>query len=257
MERREQKFQVQPNWLLFFLFLIFLSRNDTKKLGLQGMNLVDLDKKSKFLNRVKGYMDPEEQHIVHSAETVLQIIKNVKVLTEPPRIASAEVRYSSFTLEDRKRNLLMDLSEFLEDEKKLLVHQAVDFDVKVRTLEKKLNEISTLSQKGNHLANIHEYIEVFEPLLTDEVKEKVGEIKKLTSVMNVINTLRSKNKISELDIVEIIQPFIHKDQRESLMRMVQIFQVVSSMKNDDEEMLDVKEVNSDSLELQTEEEKLI
>lgn len=232
MDRQEQKLQIQPNWLLFFLFLIFLSRSDTKKLGFQGMNLVDLDKKTKFLNRIKGYMDPQEQYIVHSAETILQIIRNVKVLMEPPQIASAGVRYSSFSLEDRKRNMLMDLSEFLEDEKKMLVHQAVDFDVKIRTLEKKLKEIHSLSQNGNHMANIHEYIEVFEPILADEVKEKVSEFKKLASIISVIGTLRNKEKISEMDIVEIIQPFIHKDQRDSLMRMVQIFKAVTSMSDD-------------------------
>jgi len=238
MDRQEQKLQIQPNWLLFFLFLIFISRKDTKKLSLQGMDLIDLDKKTKFLNRIKGYMDPEEQYIVHSAETLLQIIRSIKVLMEPPQIASAGVRYSSFSLEDRKRNMLIDLSEFLEHEKKMLVHQAVDFDVKIRTLEKKLKEIHSLSQNGNHMANIHEYIEIFEPLLADEVKEKVYEFKKLASVINLVGTLKNKDKINEMDIVEMIQPFIQKDQRDSLMRMVQIFQVVSSMKDEDDTPLD-------------------
>lgn len=233
MDRQEQKLQIQPDWLLFFLFLMFISRKDTKKLNLHEMDLIDLDKKTKFLNRIKGYMDPEEQYVVHSAETLLQIIRSVKVLMEPPQISSAGVRYSSFSLEDRKRNMLMDLSEFLEDEKKMLVHQAVDFDVKIRTLEKKLKEIHSLSQDGNHTVSIHEYIEVFEPILTDEAKEKVQEIKKLVSVANIIDTLRNKDKINEMDIVEIIQPFISKDKRESLMNMVQIFKIVSSIKDED------------------------
>jgi len=238
MDKQEQKLQIQPNWLLFFLFLIFISRKDTKKLGLEEMNLIDLDKKTKFLNRIKGYMDPEEQHIVHSAETLLQIIRNIKVLMEPPQIASAGVRYSSFSLEDRKRNMLIDLSEFLEDEKKILVHSAVDFDVKVRTLEKKLKEIHNLSQNGNFITNIQEYIEVLEPLLADEIKEKVYEFKKIASVINIISTMKNKDKINEMDIVGIIQPFIPKDQQDSIMRMVQIFQVMSSFKDDDATALD-------------------
>jgi len=201
------------------------------------MNLIDLEKKTKFLNRIKGYMDPEEQYIVHSAETLLQIIRNIKILMEPPQIASAGVRYSSFSLEDRKRNMLMDLSEFLEDEKKILVHQAIDFDVKIRTLEKKLNEIHNLSQNGNLMTNIHEYVEIFEPLLADEIKDKVYEFKKIASIINVIGTLKDKDKISEMDIVEIIGPFIQKEQRETLMQMVQIFQVVNSMKDEEDTYL--------------------
>jgi len=201
------------------------------------MNLIDLDKKTKFLNRIKGYMDPEEHYIVHSAETLLQIIRNIKILMEPPQIASAGVRYSSFSLEDRKRNMLMDLSEFLEDEKKILVHQAIDFDVKIRTLEKKLNEIHNLSQNGNLMTNIHEYVEIFEPLLADEIKDKVYEFKKIASIINVIGTLKDKDKISEMDIVEIIGPFIQKEQQETLMQMVQIFQVVNSMKDEEDTYL--------------------
>jgi len=238
MDKQEQKLQIQPNLLLFFLFLIFISRKDTKKLDLQEMNLIDLDKKTKFLNRIKGYMDPEEQHIVHSAETLLQIIRSIKVLMEPPQISSAGVRYSSFSFEDRKRNMLIDLSEFLEDEKKILVHNAVDFDVKVKTVEKKLKEIHSLSQDGNFIANIQEYIEVLEPLLADEMKEKVNEFNKIASIINIIGTLKNKDKINEMDLVGIIQPFIPKDQQESIMRMVQIFQVMSSFKDEDATPLD-------------------
>lgn len=233
MERQEQRFQIQPNWFVFFLFLLFISRKDTNKLGFQEINLMDLDKKTKLLNRIKGYMDPEEQNIVHNAEVILQIIKNVKVLMEPPQVATAGVRYSSLSLEDRKRNMLIDLSEFLEDEKKMLVHQAVDFDVKVKTLEKKLKELHKVSQDGDHIANIYDYIEVFEPLLAEEVKEKLFEFKKLASMLKVISSLKNKDKIDETAIMEIIQPFIHKDQRDSLMRMVQIFKAVSSMSNEE------------------------
>ncbi|ABW18736.1 hypothetical protein [Alkaliphilus oremlandii] len=232
MDKEEKKLQIQPNWLLFFLFLIFLSRNDTKKLDMERMSLADLDKKAKFLNRIKGYMEPEEQYVLHGAETILQIIKNLKVLTDPPRIAAAGVRYPSLTLEDRKRNLLIDISEFLEDEKKLLVHQAVDFDIKVKTLEKKLKEIHSISQKGNFLSNIHEYIEVVEPLLTLDAQEKAADLKKLLSVVNVVGTLRNKENFEVLDIVELVQPFIPKEQRESLGKMVQLFQIVNAVQSD-------------------------
>lgn len=233
MDREEQKLQTQPNLLIVFLLLIVLSKKDTKKLSLQEVDLVDLDKKAKLLNRIKGYMEPNEQHVIHSAETLLQVIRNVKLLVEPPELRSAGVRYSSLSVEDRKRNMLMDLSEFLEDEKKMVVHKAVDFDTKVRTLEKKLKELHSISQDGNHIANMNRYIEVFEPLLVNEAKEKLYEFKKLASVINLVGTLKSKDQINEMDIVELIQPFVNKEQGDSLMRMVQIFKVISSMSSED------------------------
>lgn len=234
MESTERGLQIQPNWLVFFLFLLFISRKDLKKLGFKEMNLLDLEKKSKFLNRIKGYMDPQEQHIIHSAETVIDIVKSMKLLSEPTHMGAAGVTYSSLSLEERKRNMLMDLSEFLQDETKMLIHQAVGFDEKVKTLEKKLKELHVLSQNTDNKLQINDYIDVFEPLLADEIKEKIFEFKKLISILKVISTMKNKDKIDELDIIEMIQPFVHKEQSESLMNMLQIFKAVSSMSNSEE-----------------------
>lgn len=230
MEKQEN--QIQSNWLLFLLFILFIHGKDTSKLNIQEISLMELDKKSKLLNRVKGYMNPQEQNIVNSAEIILQIIHSIKKLTDLQQIKTSEVKYSSLSLEDRKRNMLIDLSEFLEEEKKTLVHNAVDFDIKVKTLEKKLKEIQKLSEKDGEV-NINSYIEILEPILADDVKEKIFGLKKLVSISKAINSFKSKEKINELDIIEIIQPFIHKDQQDSLMQMIQIFQVVNSMKDVD------------------------
>lgn len=233
--KMEKNLQVQSNWLLFFLFLMFINRNDTKRLNFQEISGVDLDKKSKLLNRIKGYMDPEEQQVVHSAEIILQIIGNVKTLIDRPGMTASEIKYPALSLEDRKRNMLMDVSEFFEDEKKMIIHQAVDFDIKIKTLENKLSKLHKLWQEGDHLANLDNYIEILEPVLVEEVKEKLEELKKIVSVLRAINSLKNKDKIDELDIAEIIQPFVNKEQRDSLMRIAQIFKVINSIKEDSTE----------------------
>lgn len=210
MEKKVQDFQTHSNWLPFFLFLLFIYRKDTNKLKFQEINLNDLDKKSKLLNRIRGYMDPQEQYIVHSAEIILQIIAKIKTLIDLPRIEASEIRYSALSLEDKKRNMLIDLSEFLEDEERMLVHQAVDFDVKVKTLEKKLNELHKLSQEEDFIANIHNYIEILEPVLADGTKENAVEFKKLALILKIIDSLKNKEKTDESDIMKIVQPLVNK-----------------------------------------------
>lgn len=210
MEKKVQDFQTHSNWLHFFLFLLFIYRKDTNKLKFQEINLNDLDKKSKLLNRIRGYMDPQEQYIVHSAEIILQIIAKIKTLIDLPRIEASEIRYSALSLEDKKRNMLIDLSEFLEDEERMLVHQAVDFDVKVKTLEKKLNELHKLSQEEDFIANIHNYIEILEPVLADGTKENAVEFKKLALILKIIDSLKNKEKTDESDIMKIVRPLVNK-----------------------------------------------
>jgi len=73
-------------------------------------------------------------------------------------------------------------------------------------------------------------------------------------IPDVTYLMKNKDKINEMDIVEIIQPFIQKDQRDSLMRMVQIFQVVSSMKDEDDTPL---EDNIEPLSKENEEKQIL
>lgn len=190
MERREQNSQTQPNWLPFFLFLIFVYCKDAGKLSLQEINLVDLEKKAQLLSRIKGYMNPQEQYVIHSAEIILQIIAKIKTLVDISQAGVSEIKHPALSLEDKKRNILADLSRFLED------------------------EISELAYK-------------------DDTEEKAAEFKKLASVLEMINSLKSNGKINELDIMEIIQPLINREQGDSLMRMVQTFKVMDSMRGAD------------------------
>ncbi|MCK9267964.1 MAG: hypothetical protein M0P14_04570, partial [Alkaliphilus sp.] len=113
MGEHEQNLKIQSNWLLFFLFLLFIYRKDMNKLNFQEINLIGLDKKIELLNRIREYLDPQEQHIVHSTEIILQIIAKIKILMDLPQVGASEMRYSTSDLKDRKRSMLMDLSGFL------------------------------------------------------------------------------------------------------------------------------------------------
>ena len=46
MGEHEQNLKIQSNWLLFFLFLLFIYRKDMNKLNFQEINLIGLDKKA-------------------------------------------------------------------------------------------------------------------------------------------------------------------------------------------------------------------
>lgn len=228
-----EKYELQTNWLLFFLFLLFIQGKNRKKLNFQEINLVELDKKTKLLSRIKGYMEAEEQEVLNNAGIILEIIGKVKKLMDRPQREESEISYPLLSLEDRKRNMLMDISEFFQDEQKVLVQQAVDFDIKIKNLEQKLNELNKLLQEGRHMDNIHNYIEIFEPILTDEAREKAFEIKKLAAIIKAISSLRSKDRIEELDIIKIIEPFISEEQKDSLTRIIQIIKVVKSAGEED------------------------
>lgn len=232
MGEQEQNLKIQSNWLLFFLFLLFIYRKDMNKLNFQEIDLIDLDKKSELLNRIRGYLDPQEQHIVHSAEIILQIIAKIKILMDLPQIGASEVRYSALNLKDRKRSMLMDLSEFLEDEKKLLVHKVVDFDAKVLALEKELGGVHELSQGRNSMSDINNYIEIFESVLAGGAEENTAEFKKLASILKIINVLKSKEKIKETDIIEFIYPFIEEERENFLMRMNRTYENIDDVSDE-------------------------
>ncbi|MFW5647974.1 MAG: hypothetical protein ACOCG5_02710 [Candidatus Alkaliphilus sp. MAG34] len=187
MEKQEHGSQVQSNWLLFFLFLLFVCRKDTGKSGFQGMDPIDLDKKSRLLNKIKGYMSPQDQYIIHSAEIVLQIIAKVKTLLDLPQTEMLKMEDATPNPEDKKYDMLAGLGEFLEGE-------------------------------------------ISESLLTNDTKEKTVELKKLTSVLGIIDNLRGKKKMSKSEIMEIVRPFVDKEQEDSLMRMVQAFGAMDDMK---------------------------
>ena len=87
-------------------------------------------------------------------------------------------------------------------------------------------------KKYDMLAGLGEFLEgeISESLLTNDTKEKTVELKKLTSVLGIIDNLRGKKKMSKSEIMEIVRPFVDKEQEDSLMRMVQAFGAMDDMK---------------------------
>jgi len=232
----------------FFLFMILgrdKSRlNITKKLSFKEIDTKNIEKKSALLNRLKGYMDPEEQKIVHRAEIILQLIGNAKMLFETEELISAGVKNSSLNIDDRKRNMLIDLSEFIHDDKREVIHQAIDMDVQIKRLGSKIKDLQTINSQGASfsLEHIEKYFEIFEPFLDKEITEKVNEGKRLLSMLKLYKSIEEKGTINELDIIEMVKPYIAEEQRENLSRMIGIMKVVSSMGNNEKTKEDDKNI---------------
>ncbi|AKL94906.1 hypothetical protein CACET_c14420 [Clostridium aceticum] len=217
--------------LMFLFFLLTSTKKATNKFSLTELNDIELEKKCRLLNRIKGYMNKEEQYIVHRAEVILQILSKVKLLTESPQLHSAEVAYHSLSLEERKRNMLLDLSKHMQGDHREIIHTVIDLDMKTRNIEKKLRELGELSQSGMNLQSVEKFIDIVEPLLEGEMKDKTKDIKKITSVFKVIKSLDEKGTLNEEDLIHVISPYIEPQQRDSLMKMMQIAKAVSGSLN--------------------------
>ncbi|AOY76649.1 hypothetical protein [Clostridium formicaceticum] len=217
--------------LIFLFFLLTSVKKPINKFSLTELDDIELEKKCRLLNRIKGYMSKEEQYVVHRAEVILQIIGKLKLLLESPQLHSAEVAYHSLSLEERKRNMLLDLSKHMEGDQREIIHTVIDLDMKTKTIEKKLRELSEVTQSGINLENIEKFIEIVEPLLGGEIKDKTKDIKKITGMFKLIKSLEEKGTLNEEDLLHIISPYIEPQQRDSLMRMMQIAKAVSGSLN--------------------------
>ncbi|ABR49285.1 hypothetical protein Amet_3146 [Alkaliphilus metalliredigens QYMF] len=226
----------QPwTWFLFLMSGLFLFKRGTGKLEMGEVDVSTLEKKARLLNRIKGYMVPEEQSIVHRAEIILQVIANVKRLSESPQHQNAGVQYHSLSFEDRKRNMLMDLSEFIEEDKRRAVHKAVDLDLKLRATSDKLSQMKQGGGSGNVIGEIQGYVEAFEHLLEGDVKVRTTELRKMMSMLKLITSIESKGKIDETDLIEMISPLVEPEQRDSLMQMMQIIKAVGNIQGQSKE----------------------
>lgn len=223
--------QIKLVGIMFLFFLLTSNKKSPSKFNLKEIDDVELAKKCMLLNRIKGYMNPEEQYIVHRAEVILEIIRKVRSLIEGPELHSAEVQYHSLSLEDRKRNMLLDLSKHMEEEYRDIIHTAIDLDIKARNIEKRVRELNRLTQDGITLENVEKIVELIEPLLEGEVRSKTKDIKKITSMLKIIKLMEEKGSIDENDLLEVISPYVNPQQRESLTKMMQIAKAVGSTIN--------------------------
>lgn len=222
--------------IMFLFFLLTSNKKSPSRLNLGKFNLkeiddVELERKCRLLNRIKGYMKAEEQYTVHRAEVILEIIGKMKSLIEGPALHSAEVQYHSLSLEDRKRNMLLDLSKHMEGEHREIIHTAIDLDMKARNIEKKIRELNELTKDGINLQNVDKLVELVEPLLEGEMRSKTKDIKKITSTLKLMKSIDQKGALDENDIIEIISSHVEPQQRDTLMKMMQIAKAVSSTMN--------------------------
>lgn len=217
-------------FMILFLLLNF-NKGSSKRLNLKEIDEIEIEKKCKLLNRVKSYMNKEEQYILHRAEVILQIIGKTKFLLEGPQLNTAEVEYHSLSLEERRKNMLLDLSKHMEEEHREIIYTAIDLDTKARTIEKKIRELNELSKSGINVESIGRFIEVIEPLLEGEIRDRTKEIKKITGMLKVIKSIDEKGSLNEMDFIEILSTYIPPQQRDSLIKMMQIAKAVSSTIN--------------------------
>ncbi|MCC5912142.1 MAG: hypothetical protein JJT76_17120 [Clostridiaceae bacterium] len=220
--------------LLFLIYFVTNSQKTSSRLSLKNLDEVELRKKSMLLNRIKGYMDTEEQLVVHRAEIILQILGRLKLIFEPPQLHSAEVKYNSLSLEDRRRNMLMDLSQHLEKDKRDMIHSAIDLDIKTRSIGKKMQEFNEVTKNGISIDSVEKAVELFEPLLEGELKEKTKDLRKITSILKIFKSVEEKGTLDETDLVEMIAPYVEPEQRKTMMKMMEIAKAVSGSMQTDE-----------------------
>ncbi|GAB6086947.1 hypothetical protein [Alkaliphilus crotonatoxidans] len=220
---------VQPTWLWILPILLLFIGGKSNKLNVREIEAMSLEKKAKLLGRIKGYMDSEEQLVIHRAEMLLHIILKVKELMELPGLIGAETKYHTLSYTDRKRHMLMDISEFVDDEKREVIHKAIDLHMKASLMENKIRELQDLANTPLSIDQLDKYIDVFDPLLEGELKDKTKELRVLVGILKLVKSLSSKQKLDESDIFEIAKPFLSKEQGEQLNKMIQIFRAVSSI----------------------------
>lgn len=231
---------------IFLFLLLNFNKRSSKRLSLADIDETELDKKCKLLNRIKSYMNGEEQYVLHRAEVILQIIGKAKFLLEGSQLNTFEVEYNSLSLADRRKNMLLDLSKHMEEKDREMIYTAIDLDMKARTIEKKIKELQVLAKEGINIQNVEKIIEVVEPLLEGEIRDRTKEIKKITGIMKIIKAIDEKGSIDEMDLMEAVSAYIPSEQRDTLMKMMQIAKAVGSTMNKEVEKEDIIEETSNA-----------
>jgi len=223
------------NWVLILPIIMVLFQKLPDLMKINEIQEDKLEKKIKLLNRIKGYMLEEEQGVVHRAEIILHIVVKLKGLLEISQLQKVETKYHSLSFDDRKRYMLMDIAEFVEDDKREAAHRAIELNLKTNMMGTKLKEIKEMGTEGITIETVEKYIELFEPLLEGELKSKSKEIKTLMGILRLVKSMEKKEKIDEMDIIQLIKPFVNEEQGESMMKMIQIFKAISTIGNEEQD----------------------
>lgn len=225
-------FHGQNIWLLLLPALFFLMKKKSGTISFSEIDHAALEKKTKLLNRIKGYMSPEEQVIVHKAETILFTAAKIKSIFDGPDVTGAQTHFHSLSVEERKKNMLMDISEFVDHERREAIYKAVELHSKAKTMEALLDRIQPLSANELSIETIERYIDAFDPILEGDLRSRSKELRKIIGVIKLIKSLNNKNGLNEMDLIEAVKPFMQSEQAENIGRMLQIIKAVSTIGNE-------------------------
>lgn len=232
---------------IIFLFLLLTSdKTNPRRLNFANMDSIKLEKKCRMLNRIKGYMSTEEQYIVHRVEAILEIMGKLKSLMEGPELFNAQVRCTSLSVEERKTNMLLDLSNYMKEEDRNIIHMAIDLDTQIRTMGKKYEDLRDLTNEGININNIEKVVEILEPFLEKESRSRIEEIRKIINIFRFVKAMDKKDSLDEREIIDAISPNAEPQHKESLIKMLQIAKAISkTVKQNDNKTI---EKNGDSSE---------
>lgn len=230
------------NWLWLLPILMLYLRKGSTKLNIYEIDTNSMEKKARLLNRIKGYMSSEEQLIIHRTEMLLQIISKVKVMMETPDILNSST-YSSLSIEDKKKNMLLDISEFVDADKQDIIYKSIDVHSKIHHMGNKLQEIKSLDTQSITIETVEKYIELFDPILEGQLQGRTKELKALVGVIKLFKSMETKGQLDETDLIEIIKPFVSQEQGDQLTRMIQLVKVFSAINNESSEESKILEEN--------------
>ena len=221
-------------WLFFVIAITYFLKEGVKIFDFNSIDATNLEKKTKMLNRVRNYMNPAEQDIIYKAEMIIHMMKTLKELSLAPNFKDAETMYTTLSFGDRKRQMMMDISEFLSSDSKKNVDIAMNIYEKANKFGSKFQAIKENSNEEINIDTIEGYVELIDPLVDEGLREKVKDLKKVFNMLRTMKLFDKKNNINDFndgDIFKMIEPFVDEDQKEMAHKFIQIFKAVSSMDN--------------------------
>ncbi|MGV8145600.1 MAG: hypothetical protein ACLKAK_04495 [Alkaliphilus sp.] len=220
-------------WLFFVIAITYFLKERVKGIDFNSINITNLENKTRMLNRIRNYMNPAEQDIVYKAEMIIHMMKTLKDLSLTPDFEDAETSYTTLSFGDRKRQMMMDISEFLSADSRKNVDVAMSLYERTTKFGSKLQEIRKNSNSEISIDTIEGYVELLEPLVDEGLRENAHDLKKFFNMLRVMKLFDKKNALEEGDIFKMIEPFVEEEQREMAQKLIQIVKAVGSIDNNE------------------------
>ncbi len=139
--------------------------------------------------------------------------------------------YTTLSFGDRKRQMMMDISEFLSSDSRKNIDAAMSIYEKTNKFGSKFHEIRKNTNGEISIDTIEGYVELFEPLVDEKLREKAKDLKKLFNMLRIMKLFDKKKNLEESDIFKMIEPFVEDDQKEMAHKFIQIVKAVGSIDN--------------------------